>query len=206
MCRIVFGLFLFLPGVLYPAVSFQNSALNFPYSGAYINTSMPTFTGILRDASGVHVQNETVQIIVDAGTIGTTQTQSTGVFMYNVPTEYALTDGVHSIECSTSEITLGPVSFTIDTSIPPAPVLTAPSSGGTVGNPVVITGTTTYPYASVFVFLDGTVYADVVCADAQGNWTTEYTLPAGAHAVQAQVQSLAGNQGDLCASLPFLVS
>lgn len=201
----IFFLFLFLANVLYPTISLQYSALNFPYSGAYLNTSIPTFTGMLKNELNIAMPNESLQIFVDGNFITTTQTDQNGIFVYMLAPEYALSDGTHTMSI-VSGVTLGPVSFVIDTSLPPSPVISTPSSGATLSNPVVISGTTTYSQASVCVFLDGSPYADIVYADDNGNWTTEYTLQSGEHSISAQVQSLAGNQGPLCTSISFFVS
>lgn len=206
--RIISILFLFCAAVLCPAVSLKHSAVNFPYEDAYVNTNRPTLTGILRDGEDIPLALETIRIIIDDVHIATTQTQSSGIFSYTIPAENSFTDGAHTVRviCDSSSETIGPINFTIDTSIPPAPVLSTPTPGATVGNPVTVTGATTYAYASVFVFWDDNSYANTVYADGQGNWSSEETLSLGEHNVSAQVQSLAGNQGPLCAPITFTVS
>ncbi|WP_050791952.1 Ig-like domain-containing protein [Stigmatella aurantiaca] len=96
--------------------------------------------------------------------------------------------------------------FTIDTTPPPAPVVTSPADGTvTSDNTPTITGTAE-PLSTVEVTLNGSVLG-TTATDAAGLWTITPSspLPDGPYTVTATASDLAGNVSGPSAPVSFVV-
>ncbi len=188
-------------------VNAANSAINFPYEGAYINTSTPTIVGSLVDSNYNAVVGETVNISINSVNIATVTSDSNGVFSYQVSA--TLDDGNYTVgaHCVQSDVNLTTNDFVILTVPPAAPVVTFPSEYYVVDNSTVIVTGTTESYATITTFMDGDTFGVVCYADQYGNWSNEYDgLANGSHSVTAQASDLAGNTGPVSGATDFSVS
>jgi hypothetical protein len=188
-------------------VSAANSSINFPYDGAYINTSTPTIVGSLVNATFYPVISETVHISINGVNIATVTSDSNGVFSYQVTN--ALSDGDYTVgaHCVQSDVDLATNGFTILTTPPPAPTITNPLQDDSEGSSTVIVAGTTEANATVTIFIDGDTFGDICYADEYGNWSNEYDgLPNGSHSVSAQATDVAENTGPVSDTITFTVS
>lgn len=188
-------------------VNAANSAINFPYEGAYINTSTPTVAGSLVDSNYNVVVGETVNISINGVNVATVTSDGNGVFSYQLSA--ALSDGSYTVgaHCVQTNVNLTTNNFVIDTVAPDAPVIGYPAANDTVTSSTVIVTGTTEPNATITTFMDGDTFGAVCYADGNGNWSNEYDgLANGAHSVTAQASDLAGNTGSVSAATDFTVS
>jgi hypothetical protein len=188
-------------------VNAANSAINFPYEGAYINTSTPTIVGSLVDSNFNVVVGETVNISINGVNIATVTSDSNGVFSYQVSA--ALSDGSYTVgaHCVQTNVDLATNDFIVDTVAPAAPVIVYPAASDTVTSSTVIVTGTTEPNATITTFMDGDTFGDVCYADEYGNWSNEYDdLANGSHSVTAQASDVAQNTGPVSAATVFTVS
>lgn len=178
------------------AVNTQYSSINFPYQFAYINATQPTITGSLVDDNRNPVHNETVEISLNGTYVGTTVSNSAGI--YALPITHDLPDGqyVVTVFCTDSQRSLASHSFTIDTTTPTL-VIENPGDHETLNSTMFTVAGTTEANAMVETFLDDDTYGLVCYADESGNWSIEYSADLGAHAIQAQATDCAGNQSPI---------
>ena len=94
--------------------------------------------------------------------------------------------------------------WTIDTSLPAAPLFSAPANGSTLGSATPTLAGTTVPGAAVVITVDGAVVGTVT-ADANGDFSFTLTTPLadGSHQVTAQAKDPAGNTSPASAVLGF---
>src|SRR5579872_853616 len=189
----------------FPNVDPTKSAIYFPYENARVNTPTPYIVAGLNN-SLLKPVSEPVTITINGQTIGS-QTPGNGIVTYLIPQDCALADGAYSVtvECQSSQITLGPNSFVIDTRIPAVPIITFPSPGAAIQGPMVTVTGTCEDGAAVFVTLDDWPFADIIIADAQGNWSITYPLSTGSHTVMAQIQNTSGNVSPCGPTISFTV-
>ncbi|WNG33155.1 adhesin [Archangium violaceum] len=162
-----------------------------PGSGSVVNDSTPTITGTAE-------ANSTVTVIIDGVPVAVVPVDASGAWTYTPTTP--LLDGSHEVKATATDAAgnTGPESaqnsFIVDTAVPAAPAVTAPSEGAHVKTPTpVITGTAE-PHSTVTVIIDG-VAVGTVTADAAGNWSYTPTtdLSEGPHTVKATAKDAAGN-------------
>jgi len=188
-------------------VNAGNSAINFPFDGADINTSTPTIVGSLENASNNPVTGESVQIKINGVTVATVTSDSNGVFSYQLNS--ALDDGFYTVaaHCVQSNVNLTSNDFVIDTTPPAAPDITFPSEYYTDNSSTVIVTGTTESNATITVFMDDDTFGEICYADEYGNWSIEYDgLANGVHTVSAQATDLAENTGPVSDITTFTVS
>lgn len=188
-------------------VSAANSAINFPFDGAYINTSTPTIVGSLENASNNPVSGESVQVKINGVTVATVTSDSNGVFSYQLSN--ALSDGSYTVaaHCVQSNVDLTTNSFVVDTVAPAAPTITFPSEYYTDNSSTVIVTGTTEADATITVYMDDDTFGQICYADANGDWSIEYDgLANGSHTVSAQATDLAQNTGATSSVTNFTVS
>ena len=188
-------------------VNAANSAIDFPFDGAYINTSTPTIVGSLEDANNNPVTGESVQIKINGVTVATVTSDSNGVFSYQLSS--ALDDGSYTVaaHCVQSNVNLTTNGFVVDTTPPAAPVITFPSEDYTDNSSTVIVTGTTEADATITVFMDDDTFGEICYADDSGNWSIEYDgLANGSHTVSAQATDLAQNAGSVSDVTTFTVS
>jgi hypothetical protein len=97
-------------------------------------------------------------------------------------------------------------SWTIDTTAPPAPVVTAPVNGALVNTAQPAISGTGEPNSTITVLIDG-ISAGTTTASAAGSWslTPSTPLSQGPHAVRAHAKDAAGNTGPDSATNNFTV-
>ena len=135
--------------------------------------------------SGTAEANNSVEVFLDASSIGTATADGSGNWSYDY-TGTVLADGSHTFSAQATDaagnlsVVSSDFTVTIDTSVPTAPVVTAISDDtGTAGdgitsdNTLVISGTAT-ANITVETFLDG-VSIGTTSADGSGNWSFDYT-------------------------------
>ncbi|MBN1206591.1 MAG: adhesin, partial [Myxococcaceae bacterium] len=164
-----------------------------PADGSTINDNTPTYTGTAEAGS-------TVTVIVDGTVVGTTTADGAGAWSLTPAT--ALADGPHTVKAAATD-TVGNTSpesntntFTVDTTAPAAPVVTAPADGSTIGdNTPTYTGTAEAG-STVTVIVDGTVVGTTT-ADGAGTWSLApaTALADGPHTVRATATDTVGNAG-----------
>ena len=166
-------------------------------------TSAPTVTGTAEAGS-------TVTVFADGS--------STPVCTIVVPANGAwscattLADGAHTVTAiSTDEAgnasTPATIDFSIDGVAPIAPVITAPTEGGTTASSTTFSGTAEAG-STVRVFIDGaTTESCTVQANASGNWACVVNgLATGSHTATATAQDATGNTSPATAARNFQVA
>lgn len=166
-------------------------------------TSAPTVTGTAEAGS-------TVTVFADGS--------STPVCTIVVPANGAwscattLADGAHTVTAiSTDEAgnasTPATIDFSIDGVAPIAPVITAPTEGGTIASSTTFSGTAEAG-STVRVFIDGaTTESCTVQANASGNWACVVNgLATGSHTATATAQDATGNTSPATAARNFQVA
>ncbi|RTQ46264.1 hypothetical protein EJV47_22305 [Hymenobacter gummosus] len=162
-----------------------------PPNGSTLNDNTPTY-------SGTAPANSTVTIIVDGSGVGTTTTNAAGNWVFTPVTP--LPDGPHQVRATAqlSGQTTSPDSntnsFTVDTTAPPAPVVTTPANGSLTADNTPAYSGTAEPGSTVTPLVDGSSVGNTT-ADGSGNWTFTPTTPLadGSHTVRARAIDLAGN-------------
>ncbi|KFE68632.1 adventurous gliding motility protein AgmC [Hyalangium minutum] len=165
--------------------------VNTPADGSTIADNTPTYSGTADPGS-------TVTISVDGTVVGTTTADSNGDWSFTPGT--GISNGSHTVNATASDAAgnVSPVSntntFTVDASIPAAPVITGPANNTvTDDNTPVISGTAP-PNSTVTVYVDGTPVGTTT-SDAAGNWTFTPTTPLadGPHDITATTTNGVGN-------------
>jgi len=153
-----------------------------PADGSSTNNNRPTI-------GGTHSQDGAQVVVSIDGQVVCTATVAGGVWSCPVPS--SLPDGPHSATATaryqgTPSPASGPVTFTVNTRLPPPPVISNPTNGSTSSNnPPVISGTSE-PGSTVNTSIDGIPVCTTV-ADAHGNWSCPAGSPVamGPHTVTA---------------------
>ncbi|SDT12986.1 Ig-like domain-containing protein [Microlunatus soli] len=150
------------------------------------------------DISGTAEPGSTVTVIIDGDPAGTTTADDNGSWTFT-PTE-PLADGDHEITATATDPAdntsdpSDPVTVTVDSTAPQAPVITGPADGAvTNADPVAVTGTGE-PGAIVEITVDGEVVGSTQVND-DGNWsfTPSEPLGDGEHTIGATQTDAAGN-------------
>lgn len=128
----------------------------------------------------------------------------------SAPLSFAdLSEGTHVLryKAVVSGVESAPASYTwtVDTVPPPAPVITAPTSGATIANPVTFSGTTETG-GSVNLFLNGAPLGATSVSPA-GDWSFTPVIPltSGAYVLTVQAMDAAGNLSPMSSSVPFTI-
>ncbi|MCP5019410.1 MAG: hemagglutinin, partial [Ketobacter sp.] len=156
--------------------------------------------------SGTAEANSSVEVFVDAASIGTTTADGSGNWSYD-HTSTTLADGSYSVTASATDTsgnvsaTSSALSITVDTGTPAAPAVTAITSdtgtaadGLTSDNSLLISGTAE-ANSSVEVFIDA-VSIGAATTDGSGNWSYDHTgttLADGSYSLTAIASDVAGN-------------
>ncbi|MET4106732.1 LamG-like jellyroll fold domain-containing protein [Hymenobacter sp. UYP22] len=162
-----------------------------PANGSLLNVPTPTYQGIAPAGS-------LVTVYVDGSAIGTTTAAAGGTFSLTQPaplaqgshTVYARAQSSGSAQSSNSNTN----TFTVDTTPPAAPVVTAPANGSTTPNNTPVYTGTAEANSTVTVIVDGSAIGTAT-ANASGNWsrTQPTALAQGSHTVRATATDAAGN-------------
>ncbi len=171
-----------------------------PVNGAFVNVNPVPISGSAEEGSTVKIYEGTVLI-------GTATAAGSGTWS----TAITFTQAAHSITAVTVDgaQNAGPsspyTSFTVDTTAPGAPVITAPAPSSTVPTAsVTITGTAE-PGASVFV-KEGLATIASTGANGAGDWSVVVAFGNGSHTITAYAMDAATNLSAPSPPVTFTVS
>jgi hypothetical protein len=172
-----------------------------PANDALVNTSTPIISGMAKPGS-------TVTVSLDGTVAGTALANGSGAWSFtpSIP----LAEGAHTLTAQASDMAgntgpiSSPLSFTVDTLAPPAPVLTALPALINTARPAV--EGTAEPGSIVTVSLDGRA-AGTATATTGGTWsfTPESPLTEGPHTLMATATDAAGNTSPASSPTSFAV-
>ena len=120
-----------------------------------------------------------------------------------------LPEGTHVLryKAVVSGVESAPASYTwtVDPVPPPAPVVTAPTSGATIANPVTFSGTAEAG-GSVNLFLNGAPLGATSVSPA-GDWSFTHVSPlaSGTYVLTVQAMDAAGNLSPMSSGVPFTI-
>jgi hypothetical protein len=173
-----------------------------PTDGQFLSTAQPTFTG-------TGVAAATVSVVEGTTTLCTAVVVAATTWSCTPPA--ALPDGLHSVAATQANATgtslpSAPVTFTTDTGLPLAPVITAPTPGSTVSSRTPTVSGTGEPRANVTLRDNGTP----ICGSAvslTGTWSCTPSTPLadGPHRLSADQYDLTGNLSPESATVPITV-
>ena len=166
----------------------------------FVNTPTPTIAGTAEPDS-------TVTVSLDGTPVGTATANDLGVWSLVVGSplyEGSYTATAISVDgAGNTSPPSEPRGFTVDTTAPGAPVITAPGDFTTTFTPLI--SGTAEPGSTVAVKVDGTTVRTVT-ADASGNWSASTPpLPDGAYTATAITTDAAGNTSLSSAPRTFTV-
>ncbi|MEI8386715.1 MAG: Ig-like domain-containing protein [Verrucomicrobiota bacterium] len=172
-----------------------------PANGSFVNNSRPAISGSA-DA------NATVNIYLDGNLSGSALASSAGAWSFT-PTD-PLADGTHTVSATETDseghtvATSNTNNFTVDSTAPTAPVVSAPSSGAYVNNTQPYISGTAEANARVTIYLDGG-QAGTVTANGSGAWGFVPAIPLadGPHTLKAAATDRAGNTGVSSSDIAF---
>jgi hypothetical protein len=169
-----------------------------PADGSVTSDDTPPISGTGEPGATVEVT------VVDAGGTSTTyETVVDGNGNWTVVPTTPLADGDATITATQTDAAgntspaSDPVTVTIDTTAPDAPVITSPADGSKTTDTTPVVGGTGEPGATVTVSVDGEVVGDATVG-SDGTWTLPLTDPlsGGDHTVTATQTDPAGNTSD----------
>ena len=174
-----------------------------PANGSRTNQTSPTYTGTAE-------ANATVIVRVDGNIVCSVTASAAGA--WTCTPAVVLTPGSHAVTAQATDQAgnTGPVgtanTFTVDTTPPPAPVVTAPANGSSTNDTTPTYAGTAEANATVTVTVDGAV-ACIATASAAGAWacTPAIAIAAGSHTVSAAATDQAGNGGPASAVNTFTI-
>lgn len=174
-----------------------------PADGTVTNQSKP----VIRGTAEAHA---TVKLLANGSPAGTVTADAEGGWTF-IPL-VALGDRSYTLQATAADAAgnISPpsveVRFTVDTSAPPAPVITNPANGAVTNRLKPAVAGTAEAGATVSVYIDEWLLTETA-ADTEGSWshTPADSLPVGRHTVKAQATDAAGNRGPLSASHTFTV-
>ncbi|WP_419420274.1 Ig-like domain-containing protein [Legionella sp. D16C41] len=178
-----------------------------PTNGSTTNDPTPTISGT--GESGATV---TVRLLPSSTILGTALVSPGGTWALTPTTPLA--DGVHRIQATQTDAAGNtspastPVSFTVDTTAPAAPVITAPTNGSTTNDPTPTISGTGESGATVTVrLLPSSTVLGTALVSPGGTWALTPTSPLtdGIHAIQATQTDAAGNTSPASTPVSFTV-
>lgn len=160
-----------------------------PANGDVLGSSVLTI-------SGTAEANAAVTVYHDGSSAATLSASSFGFWSFTSP----LSEGAHSVYATATDASNNTspnsttVNFTVDTTPPPAPIVTAPTNGSTTSNTTPTISGSAEANATVDIVIDG-ASAGATSADGSGNWnfTPGSALADGMHSVRATATDAAGN-------------
>lgn len=160
-----------------------------PAAGAFTNDGTPTI-------AGTGEVGATVRVFAGTTEICSTIVPPSGNWSC---TSSMLTDGSYSLTARATDAagnsgaTSPGRTVTVDTTAPPAPIISNPATAATVAPNPPISGTAE-PLATVLVF-ESTTQLCSTPADATGQWSCATTLGTGSHTIVARQTDRANNSG-----------
>ena len=183
-------------------VSNTTPTISTPSIGSVVSDTTPTFTGTGTPGGLVTVTTSPTGTVLCTAVVD-------GLGNWSCTPTTALPEGptiaVAQIGNPGGSLTTNPVSFSVDSTAPVAPVITAPAANGkTNDNTPQISGTSE-PSATVKVSENGVLICTAQ-ADASGNWSCSPSLPMadGPHTVSVTATDAGGNTSP-AATHPFTV-
>jgi large repetitive protein len=171
-----------------------------PRTNDFVNTNPVVMSGTGEAGSVVRIFEGTV--VIGSASVSGAGTWSTAI---------SFTQAAHSVRAAAFDAAQnqGPLSpytsFTVDTTPPPAPVITAPAASSTVTTSSVLIAGTAEPGATVQV-KEGLTTIGTAGADGSGDWDVVVTMTNGSHTINARAQDAALNLSAVSASRTFTVS
>ena len=164
-----------------------------PADGSLTNNSKPVVRGTAE-------ANSTVTVYLDGSVAGTATADASGAWSYTPTT--VLADGAHAVVATATDAAGNTGSqssangFTVDTTPPAAPVVSAPADGSLTNNNKPVVSGTAEAHSTVTVYIDGDAVG-AAPADASGAWSFALVaaLSDGQHSVSATATDRAGNTG-----------
>lgn len=174
-----------------------------PADGTTTSNPTPPYTGTAEPGS-------TVAVLVDGAPIGTATADASGNWS-RTPT-IPLLDGSHTVRATASDEagntspTSNTNTFTVDTTPPAAPVVSAPANGSTTDDTTPDYVGTAEPGATVTVRVDGSVIGTAPATG--GTWTLPQPgeLAPGDHTVSARATDAVGNTSVPSSTSTFTVA
>ncbi|GAB3150600.1 hypothetical protein GCM10027290_38410 [Micromonospora sonneratiae] len=174
-----------------------------PTPGQVVNDSTPTITGTGEPGN-------TITVTIDGVVAGTTTVAPDGTWSFNVPMD--LTEGSHTVTATQTDAAgnvsppSDPVTFTVDTTGPAAPVITNPTNGQQVNDRTPIVTGTGEPGATVSVTVNGVVVGTgAVGPDGTWSVTVDRELGCGQQTITATQTDVAGIVSPTSAPVTFTV-
>ncbi|WP_461472475.1 Ig-like domain-containing protein [Microbacterium sp. HJ5] len=174
-----------------------------PADGSSTNDTTPDITGTAEP-------NSTVTVRIDGAVVGETDADGLGnwIFTPAIP----LAPGAHTAvanatdEAGNTSPDSNTVAFTVDTTAPVAPIITAPVDGSSVNDPTPDIEGTAEANSTVTVRIDGAAVGQAP-VDGGGNWIFTPTVPLadGPHSVVATATDAAGNTSGDSNTVDFTV-
>jgi uncharacterized repeat protein (TIGR01451 family) len=178
-----------------------------PSANAILPTGRPTITGTAEPGSTVEVRIDTTTVVATG-----LPTDGSGNWTYTLTAGQTLLDGGHNVTARATDpagntgSASSPVNFTVDTSAPAAPTITAPAAGSRTNDTTPDVVGTAEANATVRIYVDGALQGTTT---ATGSGAFTFTIPAplaeGNRTVTAEAIDVAGNIGPLSAPLTFTI-
>ncbi|GAB4032875.1 hypothetical protein GCM10028809_32690 [Spirosoma gilvum] len=173
-----------------------------PANGSRLSDNSPTYSGTATPGSSV-------TLFVDGNNVGQITTNAGGNWTFTPVSP--LSDNAHSVYARATLDGLDSpnsttISFTVDTTPPIAPVVTAPLDGTILNDNTPTYGGTAEPSSIVTVLVDGSVSGTALTAGS-GNWTYTSGTPLtdGTHTVRARATDDLGNTGPTSITTTFTI-
>ncbi len=183
-------------GLAAPTVTLDN-----PVNGSSTNDDTPTI-------SGTATANSTVYITVDGTVVTSVSANGVGAWTYASAT---LTSASHTVSVRSEVAGISSANasstFTVDTTVPAAPVITTPAPATTYTSDTTPTiAGTAEANSTVNVYRAGNVLIGTTTANGSGNWTLDTSaLTEASHTITARASDAAGNQSVASASKTIVV-
>lgn len=166
-------------------------AVTHPVNNGFVNTRTPTFSGTAEAGS-------TVTVTAGTYVLGTTTTSSSGSWSLTSTvslneTTYTVTATARDQAGNTSSPSF-PVTFNVDVTRPPAPVVAFPFNNGWVNTQRPTFGGTSEAFSTVYLSEGGTLLGSVTVSNST-NWSLSLDtyLAEGLHTVTVTTTDRAGN-------------
>ncbi|MBX7100183.1 MAG: DUF11 domain-containing protein, partial [Myxococcaceae bacterium] len=177
--------------------------LDVPAMGSVTNDATPTFAGTAEPGS-------TVAVKVDGATVCTAVANGAGAFTCDA--QSALSAAQHSATATATDVagntsaSSQAVGFTIDTSTPATPSLTAPADGSATNDTTPTFSGTANPGLTVTVKVDGATVCTAVASRA-GAFSCDAATPLGegSHSATATATTMAGTTSPPSTAVSFSV-
>jgi N-acetylneuraminic acid mutarotase len=178
--------------------------ITFPDTGDVLNSRTPEFQGTAETGS-------TVTILLNGDVKGTTIATSTG-WRYTPPADTPLQTGSYTMvvratdAAGNTSIDSDTTTFSVDTTPPAVPILTAPAPGSTTRDNTPSFSGTADPGSTITVTV-GSTTLDTTTIGTSRNWTIAPTtaLPDGTYSVTAQAADAVGNSSSPSQSYSFTI-